>query len=903
MARAPLALIELWSHFACAGGVRRAIVAQPLGASAALRLRGDSRTTFDLPLTDPAIAEVSIGAVARFVYADQTWDEWRIDRLSTEVTPNGEVRRATLAAPLWDLGATGKITEYDATGIPTFSGARYQITPADLITTVILPWLTARGVTWVSLGTVDPTAALDVEWDSVDPLGLLHQLEELTQTELQLRRHGTTDYQIDLLTAINGSQPVADLREGKNLLSTVLTEDGTQRFSLLTGLGAADPAGRRAVIGRAVWEVTAVNTTTDRLTLADPEGGGDPILEDDQLNGLYLYDLPSGTTDQILDTIGATQQVQVADASLYAIGDLLEVRLSAGTGTYKDNALLVTSLSRPSITPLRAGTLDRPDLFGERNLVRNGWFTDWTNGPHAAPDGWTLHPGALDQHVREATYAELGPYTVALRFKPWQISTTPLTTGQDTVTGIDGGYFYVGQTVEVYGWSGTVETFTVVAVTSTTVQLSGGVTYNHSGQTNVRAPGQRFPILPESAYAWPGLVSDLVRAPVSGGSIFWAQAKVLLTGLPLGQYRARLYVERYNASNVLIGRLEAQTTVMDQWVVLGCSLQAGADERLRVGVDLRDDPTYPSLVATYQAPSSGRLIVDGISLTQTDYQPTGILNYSFGNAFWHAVNRALASTTAGASYEVGILDLTALDPAGWPDDELLLGGTVRVNNASAGLVNRALRIVELQRPNLFEPAQCAVVLNARRAELTEIVDRALQGSAGGRGGGAGAGGSGGASSTPLAPSTIPVKIPFHAAGDGAAPYTLALGAHGAAVTEIDSGLRTWLDTTGALKLRLETVVATPGATGAEIAVRYSADNGANWAYLDGASGPGVAIDAVGAVAGTFILPVVRGDILLQLVMRGGDTVASPILRNTMLYVFYAVLAAPVPTPTPPIALP
>lgn len=83
-----------------------------------------------------------------------------------------------------------------------------------------------------------------------------------------------------------------------------------------------------------------------------------------------------------------------------------------------------------------------------------------------------------------------------------------------------------------------------------------------------------------------------------------------------------------------------------------------------------------------------------------------------------------------------------------------------------------------------------------------------------------------------------------------------------------------------------TVVA---ATGATLRVQYSLDNGSNWYYLDGVSGPSVAADAV-AVAASAWAPIAARDnpewedVLLRVVGIGGNGSTAGSYANIVLEV-------------------
>jgi hypothetical protein len=126
--------------------------------------------------------------------------------------------------------------------------------------------------------------------------------------------------------------------------------------------------------------------------------------------------------------------------------------------------------------------------------------------------------------------------------------------------------------------------------------------------------------------------------------------------------------------------------------------------------------------------------------------------------------------------------------------------------------------------------------------------------------------------------TVPVVAPSAAVAWAAQP---------AALTEL-LGLaihRTLADLTGCTEARLVANVSAAGAAGAKLRAQYSLDAAA-WSYLDGASGPEVAIDAMGLVASawTALEAAAAADVYLRLIGINGDGVASPALGAVALQV-------------------
>lgn len=748
--KAPLAQIWIRTELrAVAGSARVACVENVLSTSMVKRRRGDGEFAWSMALSDASAAEVLDDRVAELEFEDGTIEEWRITKRPRSVGPDGRIYRVVCQPILLDLGAASAIVSFDSLGIPTFAGRRTKISATDLIDLVIIPALIADGLTHFVRGTVDPTGLRDYEWTDIRPLGLAHMIEERTGGELQLEPDGATKFLINIRSQIGSDVPLADVRQAKNIRSLAIDSDSTERMSHCTGIGALDPAGRAAVIGGAVWEISARNLTTDRLTLVDPEGPSS-IGEDDQYNGLYLYRASVGGTDPILDTIGS--DVQVADASIYTVGDLVEIRQTAGTPPLADDAQRLTTLRKPSVTVFRVGTEKRPDLSGERNLLPNGSMLDFPGGVDALPRGvLSLSSRVVPRDLQSTDPADatLGGSALSLRYRFRIWIGAPINAGQPVIPLIEPpANLRVGMTLTVTSSAGT-ETKTVLSFTNASITMTTNFALTHpigggSGGFSIYEPGalDQLELIP-GLVGWRQTVRALwpaVRAPVGGGSLFHALARITLRA---AHPKSVVQLTAQTATRIAI----ASTTLTEQAVVLAVPIEAEPGETITLRLDHYIDVTYltgnpfgpgpstpqnepymyarfvsPAIPGDDVIPSTNRCIVDGIALTQTDYEPSKLPHYSSANALHHAVQQRLeAGSLAAVSLVCELIDLTALDRVAYPDDELLLGATVRVNHADLEAVNLLARIEEMRWNNLTVPTDPQLVLGTRRTPISEFI--------------------------------------------------------------------------------------------------------------------------------------------------------------------------------------
>lgn len=89
---------------------------------------------------------------------------------------------------------------------------------------------------------------------------------------------------------------------------------------------------------------------------------------------------------------------------------------------------------------------------------------------------------------------------------------------------------------------------------------------------------------------------------------------------------------------------------------------------------------------------------------------------------WQAANEdLLAHSRPEVRIDVDLLDLARLHPTVWPDDTLVMGGNVKVQDGPLG-VNVTTRVLEIKR-DLLIPATTQVVLSTRPDDLTDALVR------------------------------------------------------------------------------------------------------------------------------------------------------------------------------------
>jgi hypothetical protein len=93
-----------------------------------------------------------------------------------------------------------------------------------------------------------------------------------------------------------------------------------------------------------------------------------------------------------------------------------------------------------------------------------------------------------------------------------------------------------------------------------------------------------------------------------------------------------------------------------------------------------------------------------------------------------------------------------------------------------------------------------------------------------------------------------------------------------------------VDLSRVTEVRFQARVNVAGAAGSWARLQYSTDNQVTWAYLDGASGPEIALNAAGTFASPWVAlaAAAKADVHIRVVAGGGDGVADPQILMPLL---------------------
>lgn len=372
--------LEVWSNLQAAGGSRLDTIPDALSASDIKRLTGEDLLELELPLLSRAASSIVPQRVIRVAFDDESFDEWRIATPDKEHAFGDSNRQRVQAHPVrFDLGRV-IVGRTEADGSVWYDFEALQLSPTAHFNAFLAPALTAAGFTHFALGTVDTAtpALVDVVYSHSSVLQVLLQLAQASGLELSIRRNGTTQYLIDLVSAVGSSAPTRHVLLGKDLEGITRTEDSSEQSTRVIPRGA-DEDGFHATMAEARWRVAAI--TGSDVELEDPDGGEDPIAFDDQLNGLYVQKT-NGSFTLITDTVLSTQTVTLASVAAMSVGDYVKIRADSAGGqlTYLEAPADKTAYG------LITRVLDRPEVPSVVNLVKNPTLKDWSAG---LPTDWS----------------------------------------------------------------------------------------------------------------------------------------------------------------------------------------------------------------------------------------------------------------------------------------------------------------------------------------------------------------------------------------------------------------------------------------------------------------------------------------------------------------------------------
>jgi hypothetical protein len=276
------------------------------------------------------------------------------------------------------LGTLGIVDDPSATSdYPIYNNGLTNATPYQYLSTYLVPWFTAQGITWIAIGNVDFTTRLNFAWSEGTALHVIQEITTLSENEFSFRRNGDSGYYIDIEPARNISENPRLVSVGRNMVWLSRQRRIAPLKTVILAKGAV-PQGAVEVstFAENAWLVTAVSSND--ITLADPATGQPgPFRFNNQCVNNYILK-KDGTYTQISATSATTQIATVASATGIAVGDHVSVRRT-NTGKY------LTLLTNPAAVTKYGtfvGVASRDTYRGERNYIAGGALPAWTQNAH-----------------------------------------------------------------------------------------------------------------------------------------------------------------------------------------------------------------------------------------------------------------------------------------------------------------------------------------------------------------------------------------------------------------------------------------------------------------------------------------------------------------------------------------
>jgi hypothetical protein len=343
-------------------------------------VNGREELTMRLPRNDPAWDHIAKRRVIRVEFDDDTIDEYRIAKFDERHSTKEYQGVVTAEGAIMEMNGPGLCELIYDSGDVAHSFDLLSMTVTEHLDDVILP----AGPTWITKGTINPTDLVDLTYDRFTPLRALQALLDATGTERHLIRQAGGAYQINVLTQRGGSASIPHVVLGKNLRSSARETDDRETRTRIYPVGVESESGQ-ALLQDARFTVISRDLNGDTVTMQFTQRGRtvNAAWQDDALDGFYIGN-PDGTElQEILSSVSATAKVEVADASLYAVGEELQFYETAAG---KRLAFLEDQDKTTTDTDRRPESIVYNDLPAARNFVPNPRLDAYTA---ALPDNWS----------------------------------------------------------------------------------------------------------------------------------------------------------------------------------------------------------------------------------------------------------------------------------------------------------------------------------------------------------------------------------------------------------------------------------------------------------------------------------------------------------------------------------
>jgi hypothetical protein len=728
------AIIQVWSAPSCQSGAVCLGALSPWGTATGSESEGTPssfRTTVSREVADASgLAEGRVLRVRSSARGEQ-W--WFVSQLTDGDGDAGAV--AVTAGPLRQLLAVRGLVRSTGAGSPVYRFSPGKQTVTSLLNSYVLTNLSDDSLSWLSLGTVDSTALIEVgDLDRVTRGGVLDLIERETGHSARLRGLYSagvlTGFAVDVVADVAAGLETLPLGVGANVEALTRTRDALRAATVAIPFSASGQP-----MDQCEWTVDSVTGSGPYwVLLRDPVAGNPwPIREDDQVNGYKLVQR-DGTQTTVADSRASDSAVQVSALGTLAAGQRVTLVTSGGV-------VAPQSVTSPSgLASSRAqlvGTVGTKATDARRNYAANPVMATWTNVT-TAPD-WTHNSGTGGAAVPYGRYARNTPLSLTVNvnealnggtaYTDFDFSgATPgarLFQGEIVVLKVGASVLanlYVLQTVQADGsGNGNLQVSpaytpgTTIAVGTATVELADA---NNGFQTYLQRPatvpddgadqgdlmrlGQGwtdrllpFPNTERRVENTPVLVKYDAARPYlharAGFSVREYGNVTLANGAGLQRTPAVAIVEDTGTYGVLLAQGYADASIPGRATAhceASCHYQMAADKTVKLA--LYSCPTGTVLGSNPAGMTYVRWASMWLAAT-ADESPMGILNGSGSNTLWHRAQDVLAGAALGTRYVVRGIDLDYLQRQ---VGTLVLGQRVALRSDRLG-INAVVRVVKM----------------------------------------------------------------------------------------------------------------------------------------------------------------------------------------------------------------
>jgi len=755
-----LSLLRLSDRLACQGSVTVYGTLHPeqlAGASDVLAIEDAESLSFVYSRVDRLgevrgiTAQLRAGRVITAHWSDGSFDEWRVGVVTDGRGGGGLI--SVDCVPIWrDLveradsaAGRGWVSELVG-GERIFDYELTERTATSILTDFVIPNLPS----YVTLGTVDPTAEIPaLSVNHLTPWALAIAVRDALRArdiacELRLRRNGTTDYKLDLVTQVGSAAATPVFHPSNSLLTLTRKTDPTLQATRVLVSGGTAPDALPGVMGRARWRVeTRSPPLSDVISLADPNGGAHPVAFDGQWVGAYLLRVRTGRTFPITASDSAAGTVTCSSGfSTIEEGEFVEFRLSEpltnvlsarptpttryAISSVPDGVTIICAGSDPITYPDQfrdwyarvwtltdGGSIVLTTRIAETDPTADSMTVESSVGATASHfvefvqlDGAGEVPTYVDHPVLSAPDPAGYGIKVMDLARPANLGITQLVPNSwmrawsnpppDPLPEPPPGDPPPPYNYHADGWS---TSGTVTLAPETAITRYGGYSQLFTptaGTALLRCP-VFYPTYSESA--------SMISARAWVYTKTWTSGEVTMTvaaATPSGGVGASL-------GSVLISAAGAGVVVAaDTWVELKVE-----------GVTLAADTAPYGLICTISVPTGSALYVDSIEAYAFPACPFVTYEYGDATALMQAGNQKLDEVASPpVFYEFTVRDLERAFPDEFARLALTLGGSVRAADVEYG-IDTTVRLLKIER-DLLSPTATRLTLGNRPLTFTSL---------------------------------------------------------------------------------------------------------------------------------------------------------------------------------------